>query len=221
MARGCWIAPALPPPREGTARRPPAREGRPFRRRGRDSAAPRQRAKRGGRGSPLLKTRVSGWPHPLDPHPGRGLPGGQPPTTSVLLGGRARGSPPAPRGRRPKGAGARQRRAEWGGAPRTIAGSGGAGWAAGATRGRKGPTTARAVRPRVLRRRLGLIFGGKLGEGAGLGLGGGFGYICTQMGNDRRCGDHLVCVVASKSPPLPAIALECAVAGPVEAAGCP
>ena len=103
---------AAPPVRRRVRMRPPAREGRPFRRRGRDSAAPRQRAKRGGRGSPLLKTRVSGWPHPLDPHPGRGLPGGRPPTTSVLLGGRARGSPPAPSSAAlggTKGAGARRK----------------------------------------------------------------------------------------------------------------
>jgi len=166
------------------------------------------------RGAVVCDGREAGSRTPGGPEAGSRLPG------AVAVCG-ARRPPPAVRPRRTKGAGARQRRAEWGGAPRTIAGSGGAGWAAGATRGRKGPTTARAVRPRVLRRRLGLIFGGKLGEGAGLGLGGGFGYICTQMGNDRRCGDHLVCVVASKSPPLPAIALECAVAGPVEAAGCP
>ncbi len=52
---------------------------------------------------------------------------------------------PPPEANGPKGAGARQRRAEWGGVPRTVAGSGGAGWAAGATRGRKGPTTARGA----------------------------------------------------------------------------
>jgi hypothetical protein len=79
---GCRIAPA-----GGRLR-----EGRPFRRRGRDSAAPRQRAKRGGRGSPLPYRRVSGVPHPLDPHPGRGLPGGRPPTT----GGSGGGWPHAP-----------------------------------------------------------------------------------------------------------------------------
>jgi len=103
---------AAPPVRRRVRMRPPAREGRPFRRRGRDSAAPRQRAKRGGRGSPLLKTRVSGWPHPLDPHPGRGLPGGRPPTTSGVLGARARGSPPAPSSAAlggTKGAGARRK----------------------------------------------------------------------------------------------------------------
>lgn len=74
---GCRIAPAGGRPREG----------RPFRRRWRDSAAPRQRAKRGGSGSPLPYRRVSGVPHPLDPHPGRGLPGGRPPTTGGSGGG--------------------------------------------------------------------------------------------------------------------------------------
>lgn len=51
-------------------------------------------------------------------------------TASVLLGGRARGSPPAPRGRRPKGV-EPPPAAKWGGGGWTVAGSRGAGWRRG------------------------------------------------------------------------------------------
>ena len=73
-----------------------------------------------------------------------------------------------------------------------------------------------------LRRRLGLFFGGEFGEGAGLGLGGGwrvsFVYNCRHGG--RRL-DKLICARAAHPPPLPAVFLKGAVAGAVAAAGCP
>ena len=55
------------------------------------------------------------------------------------LGCRVRGSPPPPEANGPKGAGARQRRAEWGGAPRTIAGAWARGWRRVHRGGGRGP----------------------------------------------------------------------------------
>ena len=103
-------------------------------------------------------------------------------TASVLLGGRARGSPPAPSSAPSAHKGGRA--------------------APGGEVGRRWLDSRREP-GRGLGAAVGLFFGGQLGEGAGLGLGGGDLCAIAHILNNLRCLHKLVGRAPRLLPPMP------------------